>query len=274
MFTADGPVRELRVYRRYWDWTLDGQDIEASPLLDGSEYSFSGNGEFIPNRTVIYNVVDLPTLHVNVSRPAGTGGGCVTTGPFANMQVPFGPFGEILNTSLVNNPANLDYRPHCLRRDLDTKITSKSFTTANVEHLLASPNISTFNNVFELGDNTSYQNLHAAGHFGELNCSLAPSTLSQTDLQRHRRRHERHLLQPGRSDFLPAPRSSRPAVDHVAERQPGGAAVRHQRHRNHVQLPVQPRVPTQRHHQPGDPVPRGTSAHSGIYEHLRWTILL
>ena len=183
MFAADGLVRELKVDRRYWDWTLDGQNIEASPLFDGSEYSLSGNGELIPNRTTIYNIIDLPTLHVNASRPAGTGGGCVTTGPFANMQVPFGPFGEVLNTSMVNNPANLDYRPHCLRRDLDTKITSKSFTTAHVEHLLASPNISTFNNVLELGDDTSYSNLHAAGHFGALNCSHAPSTLSPTDLQ-------------------------------------------------------------------------------------------
>ncbi|MCJ1263748.1 hypothetical protein MMC22_003618 [Lobaria immixta] len=151
----------------YWDWTLDGDDLETSPLFDGSPYSMSGNGEFIPNRPTIVNIINLPTLPlINSSRSPGSGGGCVTTGPFAYAQVPFAPTGETLDTSFLNNPHNLDYQPHCLRRDLNVPLMRRSFTSANVERLLESPNITYFNNEIEIGQDLNYTNLHGAGHFG------------------------------------------------------------------------------------------------------------
>lgn len=160
--------RKLKVYHRYWDWTLDASDIQASPLFDGSPYSMSGNGQFIANRSDDITIIDLPEPgYVRIPTPPGTGGGCVTTGPFANITVPFGEIGGNINASLLNNPKNLAYKPHCLRRDLNPTVVVPAWTTAVVEDLLQSPNISIFTHVIELGDQVNVTNVHGAGHFGE-----------------------------------------------------------------------------------------------------------
>ncbi|OOF98338.1 hypothetical protein ASPCADRAFT_395107 [Aspergillus carbonarius ITEM 5010] len=66
----------------YWDWSLDWSDLTASPVWD-SEVGFGGNGN--PNDP-------SPAIH----------GACVTSGPFAHLQVPF--------------VEQFSY-PHCLSRD-------------------------------------------------------------------------------------------------------------------------------------------------------------
>lgn len=160
--------RKLKEYHRYWDWTLDASDIVASPLFDGSPYSMSGDGEFIPNRTTFYDTISLPSIgSVKIPNTPGNGGGCVTTGPFANFTVQFGEVGGSINTSSLDNPKNLAHTPHCLRRDLNPGVVNVSLTAANVETLLESPNITVFNNVLELGTDPMVQSLHAGGHFGE-----------------------------------------------------------------------------------------------------------
>lgn len=85
------PPAKLKVKFKYWDWTLDAANIEASPLFDGSPYCMSGNSKAIPGRADISNSVKLPPVNIEFYFPVGTGGGCVTTGPFANAEVPFGP---------------------------------------------------------------------------------------------------------------------------------------------------------------------------------------
>ncbi len=55
---------------KYWDWGRWAADPESSPIFDGSDTSFSGNGLKIAG-------------HASSGiAPAGNGGGCVTTGPF------------------------------------------------------------------------------------------------------------------------------------------------------------------------------------------------
>ncbi|MCJ1425329.1 hypothetical protein MMC29_003217 [Sticta canariensis] len=127
----------------------------------------SGNGEFIPNRSPIVTNINLPPVpFINITIPPGTGGGCVTTGPFANITVPFGQILAPLNSSLLNNPQNLAYTPHCLRRDLNLKVAGPSLTSANVEILLDSPNITVFNQVIENGNGNGDLSLHGGGHIG------------------------------------------------------------------------------------------------------------
>ncbi|KAF9691299.1 hypothetical protein EKO04_010796 [Ascochyta lentis] len=71
-------------YQPYWDWTKTAvTGLENSPLFDGSDYSMSGNGEFIPGRG---NVILGGNGLVEIPIPAGTGGGCVTSGPFKDMK--------------------------------------------------------------------------------------------------------------------------------------------------------------------------------------------
>jgi hypothetical protein len=67
-------------YQPYWDWAKTAATgLENSPILDGSDYSMSGNGEFVagPGEVVIAN-----TGPPEIRLPRGSGGGCVKSGPF------------------------------------------------------------------------------------------------------------------------------------------------------------------------------------------------
>lgn len=133
---------------RYWDWTLDAANLMASPVFDGSPYSLGGNGEPIPacpDQIFFMSLAPAVNRIVNFTGFESTGGGCVTTGPFANLTVPFGPLGPNLTDSMRNDPDNLKYRLHCLTRDMRPKLASRSFTPAAIEALLGSPDIHSFN---------------------------------------------------------------------------------------------------------------------------------
>lgn len=164
---------------RYWDWTLDAANIEASPLFDGSPYSMSGNGLPIPGRpNPIELIINLPSLPLfRVTLPIGTGGGCVTTGPFANITVPFGPVAKnnTIEASLLGNPKNLEYRPHCLRRDLNPKTASTALSQQSVDKLLQSPNITAFIKILDQGPDPFTLDVHAGGHFSNFFLSPCPA---------------------------------------------------------------------------------------------------
>lgn len=73
-FTGDFP---------YWDWSLTAlSGLESSSIFDGSDTSLSGNGEYIANQSdvVLGGTLGLSAMYL----PAGTGGGCITSGPFVN----------------------------------------------------------------------------------------------------------------------------------------------------------------------------------------------
>lgn len=126
----------------------------------------SGNGIPVPHNDTL-KVTSLPGRPTAVAIIfAGTGGGCVITGPFANITVPFGQVSPNLNPELLDNPHNLDYKPHCLRRDLSTRVIGPSLTADNVRALLSSPNITEFNQLINLGNTPGVQALHGGGHQG------------------------------------------------------------------------------------------------------------
>lgn len=60
-------------YQPYWNWALWCDDLAGSPLFDGSETSLSGDG--------VYDDYGNYTVG-GANLPHGTGGGCVTDGPF------------------------------------------------------------------------------------------------------------------------------------------------------------------------------------------------
>ncbi|KAK7627011.1 hypothetical protein IWX50DRAFT_361424 [Phyllosticta citricarpa] len=83
-------------FQPYWDWAKTAETgLAVSPLFDGSATSLSGNGEYIPSNGthVDINGIDLPD---------GTGGGCVTSGPFKNYTVNLGPVALTLRSSNEN----------------------------------------------------------------------------------------------------------------------------------------------------------------------------
>ena len=96
----------------YWNWPLWAAELSTSPIFDGSPTSLSGDGEYVSN-------AEMPSFD-NKTFPRGSGGGCVRTGPFANLTLPFRNFAQNavfeFNGTLPNN--SLDYAPHCFRREL------------------------------------------------------------------------------------------------------------------------------------------------------------
>ncbi|KAH8732980.1 hypothetical protein GQ44DRAFT_13967 [Phaeosphaeriaceae sp. PMI808] len=115
-------------YQPYWDWAKTAKSgLEKSPMLDGSDTSMSGNGEFIPGGgNVILGGNGLPEIAI----PAGTGGGCVKSGPFKDMKVNLGPVSlGLTNGSTISNGDGLGYNPRCLKRDL-TDYSNQKFANA------------------------------------------------------------------------------------------------------------------------------------------------
>ncbi|RHZ58008.1 tyrosinase family protein [Aspergillus thermomutatus] len=126
-------------YLPYWDWTLY-PDLPNSPIFDGSSTSLSGDGN--PDENY-----------------------CVTTGPFAYMQLNFhddnGSFEELPVTAY-------DYSPRCLRRQLNSTVINTHANADVVARLLASPDISTYQERNDAPmDPTKRRNgvgVHIAGH--------------------------------------------------------------------------------------------------------------
>ncbi|KAJ5961140.1 uncharacterized protein N7479_008290 [Penicillium vulpinum] len=127
-------------YLPYWDWPLYASSLTSSPLFDGSPTSLSGDGD--PNNN-----------------------DCVTTGPFANMQVNFGQ-GRLPALEL---PEDLfDYKPHCLNRHINSSITAKFANAGVINHLLNSPDIIAFQERMDISMDPTLAargyGPHTAGH--------------------------------------------------------------------------------------------------------------
>jgi tyrosinase len=100
----------------YWNFGATASDLRSSAVFDGSEYSMSGDGQFVDSGDI--------TLGSNFTLPHGTGGGCVSDGPFANLSVPmkFIPSSYLLNDTLPGDAFALN--PNCLSRDLNVYVAS------------------------------------------------------------------------------------------------------------------------------------------------------
>ncbi|KAK4142681.1 uncharacterized protein C8A04DRAFT_38068 [Dichotomopilus funicola] len=97
----------------YWDWTKTYADPRNADVFDGSEYSLGGNGVYVPGRNPTR--ISLPG-GLSKDIPPATGGGCVTSGPFAEgrFEVRLGPVGY----EPRGPEGGLGYNPRCLTRDL------------------------------------------------------------------------------------------------------------------------------------------------------------
>jgi tyrosinase len=122
-------------YQPYWDWSKTATSgLAKSPIFDGSETSMSGDGEYIPGRgNVVIGGNGLPEILV----PAGSGGGCVKTGPFKDMKVNLGPVAlQLTDGTTVSNGDGLSYNPRCLKRDLTDYANDRWATAPQVVDLI------------------------------------------------------------------------------------------------------------------------------------------
>lgn len=156
--------RPLTHILRYWDWGADTEAMEKSPIFDGSDTSMSGNGVYIPNQPDC----QLP-LHGFATIPlvTGSGGGCVTSGPFKDYKLNLGPADLILpggNHSAAANP--LDYNPRCLKRDLTTALLRRFANyTAIVQTILQNDNIFDFEIAMQGVPGSGSIGVHGGGHY-------------------------------------------------------------------------------------------------------------
>lgn len=68
--------------------------------------------------------------------PHGTGGGCVTSGPFANMAVNLGPDGLLVINGSDDSAYEFNYNPRCFKRDLTDYALQRYANTSSVLSLL------------------------------------------------------------------------------------------------------------------------------------------
>ncbi|CAN8106402.1 unnamed protein product [Discula destructiva] len=151
----------------YWDWPLSAlTGLETSPIYDGSDTSMSGNGEYIANKPDLYTG--------GVTLPAGSGGGCVYSGPFANMTVNLGPVslalpGNISTTNPHNDTGIFSWNPRCLKRDLTDYIIQKYNNAAAVlDTVLLWDTISDFQLSLQginITTGANYLGPHGGGHW-------------------------------------------------------------------------------------------------------------
>ncbi|RMZ89830.1 hypothetical protein DV736_g2958, partial [Chaetothyriales sp. CBS 134916] len=142
----------------YWNWPATADNLHGSAVFDGSEYSMSGDG--------IYEDTGPVVLSDTLSLPHGSGGGCVTTGPFANLEVTMQviPIQYVIE-GLDLPPTAFQKNVSCLTRDLNT-YAAQTYTNYDLlNQAMNSPNISDFttqiNGVFG-GDALG---LHSGAHF-------------------------------------------------------------------------------------------------------------
>ncbi|KAF2124904.1 Di-copper centre-containing protein [Dothidotthia symphoricarpi CBS 119687] len=154
-----------RGYQPYWNWAKTAvTTLEKSSVLDGSDYSMSGNGAYIPNQAgIIIGGNGLPEIPI----AAGSGGGCITSGPFVNMTVNLGPVAlGIAGGAVVANGNGTTYNPRCLKRDL-TDYTNQRFANASsiVNLILNNDNVADFQLNMQGNPAIAEIGVHGGGHY-------------------------------------------------------------------------------------------------------------
>ncbi|KAF2018019.1 Di-copper centre-containing protein [Aaosphaeria arxii CBS 175.79] len=148
-------------YLPYYNWAWWAEDPASSPLLDGSDTSISGDGEFVPGRNA--TCVPNPKSCYQIMVP-GTGGGCVTSGPFKDWKVNLGPITS-RDTTVPPNPSpdGLGHNPRCIKRDLSVQSALEARDEYITDLIKDSANISAFQDTFQ---NPNYERLsvHLGGH--------------------------------------------------------------------------------------------------------------
>ncbi|KAI0542229.1 hypothetical protein GGR58DRAFT_300870 [Xylaria digitata] len=143
----------------YWNWLDNTADPSKSPLFDGTDTSFSGDGSFVAHNGSV-------NANGNVFIPSGKGGGCVTSGPFVDYVINIGPVNPIQD-GIEPAPETLGYNPHCLSRDLSSFTASGWLTLPNILNVTvgaASRSVLLFQNELQGRFTDGFLGLHTAGH--------------------------------------------------------------------------------------------------------------
>lgn len=142
----------------YWDWPATADNLEGSNIFNGDEYSMSGNGYFTNDDPIVL----APTF----SLPHGSGGGCVHSGPFADMNYTMAPVsnGFLLNgTEPPHSVFNRNEK--CLTRDLNTFVAQKWCNYTAVQEAVEAPNLLKFEEAVNGVIGGGALGIHSGAHF-------------------------------------------------------------------------------------------------------------
>lgn len=142
----------------YWNWPATADNLAGSAVFDGSEYSMSGDGEYIDSGPLQL----APTFSI----PKGSGGGCVTSGPFAGWQRTMAD----IPTSLIIQGLPLpetafNLNESCLTRDLNTFVAQTWANYTALEEALAAPDLEHFEELINGVVGGGSLGLHSGAHF-------------------------------------------------------------------------------------------------------------
>lgn len=147
----------------YWNWGLYADDPASSPIFDGTDSSMGGNGDYIPDKgPIALTLGDYPIIYL----PPGTGGGCVTTGPFRDMVVNLGPVSLPLNNGSVLTGSGFEYNPRCLKRDVSAAVNlAYANMTSIVDLILKNDNVWDFQMRMQGVPGSGSIGVHGGGHY-------------------------------------------------------------------------------------------------------------
>ncbi|KAK3370434.1 tyrosinase-like protein [Podospora didyma] len=119
----------------YWEWGLDVNSLQTSPLFDGSTTSLGSDGVPVPHQGM---QILMPFNDKPVTFKAGTGGGCLTSGPFSDLVIHLGPVAKPAYGS--NDPVGqadpTQDNPRCLSRDLSSDTLKRFSSFRNTTELI------------------------------------------------------------------------------------------------------------------------------------------
>lgn len=151
---------------QYWDWALTAlTGLTKSSIFDGSDTSMSGDGLYIPDREdiILGATSGLPPVYL----PAGSGGGCVKSGPFKDMSVNLGPAALDLPGGIIDASSNpLAWNPRCLKRDLGDVVNRRyANATSILNNILKPKNVYDFQMQMQGVPGSGDIGIHGGGHY-------------------------------------------------------------------------------------------------------------
>ncbi|KAG9189203.1 tyrosinase [Alternaria panax] len=152
-------------YQPYYNWAHWSHDPKSGPFFDGSRYSMSGDGEYIPGRN--YSCFPYEDTCFMKLQP-GTGGGCVASGPFKDWKINMGPLQTMLKVpgGIPPNPQadGLGYNPRCLSRDISLQ-AANSTRDFEVSSLIKINDLARFQTVYQGDFANNFMGVHTGGHY-------------------------------------------------------------------------------------------------------------
>ncbi|PSR90369.1 hypothetical protein BD289DRAFT_366202 [Coniella lustricola] len=151
-------------YLPYWNYPKTAEDLLGSPIFDGTATSQSGNGNYLAHNST----PGLPSGLLNI--PAGSGGGCIETGPYAGLVANISAVAPVDTYENITIGDFLSYEPRCVKRDVSNYIGQNWATDSQVADLLINPDYQSDIGVWQTqlqntGNATvGFYGLHAYGH--------------------------------------------------------------------------------------------------------------